>query len=313
MKSSYLALDYRCNHNCMICPLSTADKMHRALTLDEVKDNIEKNCIGEGDHLVLSGGEPCLSPYIFDCLEYLTNRGIHITMLTNCSQFVRSEFLDRVEMTVDKHKFDVVTAIHSMDAALHNKITGTEGSLATSIEAVEQLVGHGFHLTVKHIVNRLCITSLPQLAEEICRRFPPSVEFQLTAMDFCGRASKNQRLMFVTFEEAQPYIEKALDIFEGERQRRRLTLLEFPFCGVDPYFWKYFAFANKNINLYSAPNVNKNEERYIVYEQTHCHTVKACEDCVIQDTCAGVWESAFRLGGENLVRPIRKEKDIKFK
>ena len=56
MKSSYLALDYRFNHKCIICPLSTADNMHRALTLDEVKDNIEKNCIVEGDHLVLSGG-----------------------------------------------------------------------------------------------------------------------------------------------------------------------------------------------------------------------------------------------------------------
>ena len=153
MRTIYLALDYKCNHNCMICPLSTFDKLHKPLTMEDVKNAIETNHLGDGDRVVLSGGEPCLSELFFDTVKYIMDHGLGITMLSNVSCFSDVEFLRRFEMIVDKSRFDIITALHCSCPDLHDEITGCCGSHAMSLTAIGNLIQHNFHVTIKHIVS----------------------------------------------------------------------------------------------------------------------------------------------------------------
>ena len=303
MRTIYLALDYKCNHNCMICPLSTFDKLHKPLSMEDVKNTIEANDLGEGDRVVLSGGEPCLSALFFDTVKYIMHKGLGITMLSNVSCFADIDFVRQLEDVVDKSRFDIITALHSSDANLHDEITGCFESHVTSLAAIGNLIQHNFHVTIKHIISKKTFKGLPLLARMISDKYPPSVDFQLTAMDFCGRAGKNLEELYINPFEMQDYIEQALDVFEVEHIKRKITLLEFPFCWIDPYYWKYVITKPTSAMLYSAPNL-ENEQRYTEEVDGQCHTVEECSDCIMQKYCFGVWESAYRLKKSEIIKNI---------
>ena len=76
MKSAYLALGYRCNHKCIICPLSADERELSAVSFDTVISYIKKEGLSFGDHITLSGGEPTLCDYLYDLVEFLSERGI---------------------------------------------------------------------------------------------------------------------------------------------------------------------------------------------------------------------------------------------
>ena len=303
MRTIYLALDYQCNHHCIICPLSTFDKLHKPLSMEDVKNTIESNDLGAGDRVVLSGGEPCMSELFFDAVKYLMDKGLGITMLSNVSRFADMDFVKLFEKIVDKSRFDIITALHSSDAELHDEITGCFGSYATSLAAVGNLIQHNFHVTIKHIVSKKTYKGLPLLTRMISEKYPPTVDFQLTAMDFCGRAGKNSDDLYINPFEMQEYIEQALDVFEEEHIKRKITLLEFPFCWIDPYYWKCVITKPTASMLYSAPNL-ENEQRFTEEAGGQCHTVEECSDCVMQKYCFGVWESAYRLKKSEIIKKI---------
>lgn len=303
MRTIYLALDYKCNHNCMICPLSTFDKLHKPLSMEDVKNTVEANDLGAGGRVVLSGGEPCLSPLFFDTVKYIMDKGLGITMLSNVSCFADMDFLRRFEKIVDKGRFDIITALHSSNAELHDEITGCLGSHVTSLAAIGNLIQNDFHVTIKHIVSKKTYKGLPLLARMISNKYPPTVDFQLTAMDFCGRAGKNSDELYVNPFEMQDYIEQVLDVFQGEHIKRKITLLEFPFCWIDPYYWKYVITKPTASMLYSAPNL-ENEQRFTEDVDGQCHTVEQCSDCIMKKYCFGVWESAYRLKRSEIIKNI---------
>ena len=116
MRTIYLALDYKCNHNCMICPLSTFDKLHKPLSMEDVKNTIEANDLGEGDRVVLSGGEPCLSALFLDAVKYIMDKGLGITMLSNVSCFANIDFVKQLEDVVDRSRFDIINGSVSLFA-----------------------------------------------------------------------------------------------------------------------------------------------------------------------------------------------------
>ena len=303
MRTIYLALDYKCNHNCMICPLSTFDKLHKPLSVEDVKNTIETNALGEKDRVVLSGGEPCLSELFFETVRYIMGKGLGITMLSNVSCFADMDFVKQLEDIVDKSRFDIITALHSSNADLHDEITGCLGSHSASLMAIGNLMQCGFHVTVKHIVSKKTYNGLPLLARMISDNYPPTVDFQLNAMDFCGRAGKNADELYVNPFEMQDYIEQALDVFEKEHFKRKITLLEFPFCWIDPYYWKYVITKPTSSMLYSAPNL-ENEQRYTEEVNGQCHIVEACSACIMRNYCFGVWESTYKLKRNEILKII---------
>ena len=163
--------------------------------MEDVKNTIEANDLGEGDRVVLSGGEPCLSALFLDAVKYIMCKGLGITMLSNVSCFADIDFVKQLEDVVNKSRFDIITALHSSDAAVHDEITGCFGSHSTSLAAIGNLIQRGFHITIKHIVSKKTYKGLPLLARMISDKYPPTVDFQLTAMDFCGRDGRRFLLL----------------------------------------------------------------------------------------------------------------------
>ena len=300
MGTSYLAVGYECNHKCMCCPLTTYDRLHKRLKFEEIVECvalIKKS--NTANHIVLSGGEPMLHPDFFKILEYVVKQGFYITVLSNSSMCSNREFVRKLRSIIPDNRFDIVTAIHSSTPAIHDRITGVEGSLLETLEGIDNLVDNGIPVTIKHIFNQISLSTVVETFQYLEKHYPPQVAFQFCTMDYSGRAGKNIEELFVPMEEIRKSLEVLLDYLQTRMvKKRKVSLIETPLCLLDPYYWKYFNNASAGLDTYIAPNTDSRRADFDV--QSECGAYyEPCEKCAVQKWCAGTWKSAYnyRQGG----------------
>jgi MoaA/NifB/PqqE/SkfB family radical SAM enzyme len=287
MGSSYLAIGYECNHQCMCCPLTTYDRLHKKLEFDEIKERVA--LIKRQDtapHIVISGGEPMLHPDFLKIIEFLADEGFFITVLSNSTCCKDRNFVRKLKQIIPNKRFDIVTAIHSTTPDIHDRLTGTAGSLLETLAGLDNLVQEKIPVTIKHIFNRISLPTLMETFQYLEEHYPPQVGFQFCTMDYSGRAGKNAEELFLTMEEIRKPVEELLDYLESRMvKKRRISFIETPFCMTDPYYWKYFNNASGELDTYIAPNTDGRKVDYEVGSE--CGPFyKPCKLCIGKQGCS---------------------------
>ena len=300
MGNSYLAVGYECNHKCLCCPLTTYDRLHSRMELDDIKKRVDLIPVSEENHIVLSGGEPMLHPNFLDILDYLTEKSFTITVLSNASMCKDAAFAERLN---GYDHLEIITAIHSSTPMIHDEMTGIRGSLLETLEGLDHLVQNRVGVTIKHIFNARTLPLLIDTFDYLEKHFPPQVGFQFCTMDYSGRAGKNKDILFASREEVKNGLQSVLDLLEARRSKpRRITVIETPYCYADPYYWRYFEGVRGRLSTYIAPNTEAVEAVYEVNSQCHSD-YQPCQSCAVKKYCPGIWQSAYEIDNA-MVEPI---------
>lgn len=301
MKNSYISLGYRCNHKCVTCPLTLADKRSENTPLVVIKNVLDK--LGRNDHVTISGGEPTLYHSLYCVLQMCRERNLSATILTNVSGFADRRYAEKLAELCVCDDVDIVTALYHCDAVRHDAITGVAGSFDVSMQGLENLLELGYHVTIKLIIAKYNYEDLGKIAVFLRDKYGNSVAVQLTSMDYSGSAFRNHEKYFVTFEEYQPHLENMLDLLRAARMN--VSLIEMPLCHLDPYYWRLFPRKNVVTNLYVAPNAD-NAQSTLTDLANQCNTnYRVCMGCDARFLCHGAWRSAVELGGEGLLKAIK--------
>jgi len=103
----YLQLTRNCLQHCRFCsnPPTGVE-----LTEDEVKLEIDQLVALGYDGIILTGGEPTMSPLLFPALEYATEKGLYNRMITNGQLLADHAFFKRV---VDAGLQHIHVSLHS--------------------------------------------------------------------------------------------------------------------------------------------------------------------------------------------------------
>lgn len=302
MKSLYLAPGYACNHNCIICPLSEKDRNSRKFSKEEIMEFVEKENLSAGDDITISGGEPTLCEFLTELLTYLSHRKVRIAMFSNVHKFVSEEFTKRIADAVKGGNFTVITALHSARPQIHDGLTGVEGSFEASLYGIRNLMANGIPVVIKIIINKMNAQELPQLAKFIIQNFPPQAGVQFTSMDYSGRAAGHLGELAVGFADIRKPFEAALEILiNGCKKPYPVSVIEMPLCACAPEYWKLFRHLNDD-SMYMAPNA---EEILYHAPKAYAACCDECRSCHMQSFCTGVWVSAYRNIGKDLVKPIQ--------
>ena len=314
MVNSYIALGYKCNHNCLNCPLSTYDRLHGQLEPNIKKKNIKDLSVyGSNLHITISGGEPTLNPSFFDVLSILGKSNAYVTILSNATKCKDKDFVSKIIESLgydyDLKRLRYITAVHSLHKSVHDRLTGTSGSLEETIKGLENLDKENFHVIIKNIMNKVTAKDMKETLNFLCNYFSNNIDFELCATDYSGRCGKNIDELYINFTDLQPYAEECLDSYEKDKDNcgRALEIIETPLCLVDPYYWKYFKTNNKKSLIYIAPN---EESTNNISENTNsnCHTnYKECQECDVKEYCSGVWASTYNIepNKEKIIRRIK--------
>ena len=314
MNNSYIALGYKCNHNCLNCPLSTFDRLHGQLESEVIKRNINKLISnGEDLHITISGGEPTLNPNFLEVLEMLGKSNSYITILSNATKCKDKDFVNSIIESLgydyDYNRLRYVTAIHSLNKNIHDRLTGVNGSFDETIKGLENLDEKNIQVIIKNIMNKVTAVDMKDTLDYLCNHFSNNISFELCATDYSGRCKKNINELYISFEELEPFVEESLDLYEKNINNcgKKLEIIETPLCLLDPYYWKYYNINKGNNITYIAPN-NESLDNISENKYSSCNTnYIECQSCDVRQYCSGIWNSTYDIepNKEKIIRKIK--------
>lgn len=304
MKTLFISPSYKCNEKCVFCPCSVESESYAALTFDEAMGTLDKAIAEVKIEMVLiSGGEPTLWKDLLLFVSEIKRRKIKWGMLSNSIVFSSNVFVDRF-LSIAGTDFELTTAFHSHLSTDHDKITRLAGSYEKSLHGVNNLIRKGVNVTIKHVINNLTYTKLPEYASWIVNTFPASVPIVICNMDICGIAEQNIELTGVKFQDSKSYLEEALDILGDNRIVR---VFNTPLCCIDPYYWKYLQKyeSEEQMSALMLP-AKKNQQARIRFNLIGDGgaSFAVCGKCSLQKVCPGTWNRTIELLGEESLNPF---------
>lgn len=130
----YCNITYQCNNNCKHCISHNVKKRcERILTTDDYRFLKETFDIGEEDIWTISGGEPTLSPYFTDIINYCSKVSRHIIVYSNGRNIesLSPEIIDKIER--------IIIPIYG-DEMLHNDYVGSPNAFKETISSMLKII-----------------------------------------------------------------------------------------------------------------------------------------------------------------------------
>jgi len=152
------ACDLACRH----CRADAQPERHpRELSTAEGKALLaEAARFGEGQLVVLSGGDPLLRDDAAELVECGTDRGLRMTITPSGT---RSLTPDRIAELADAGIRRIALSLDSATADAHDEFRGEEGSFAETVAAAEAVTDRGIPLQINTTVCAATVEELPGL------------------------------------------------------------------------------------------------------------------------------------------------------
>ncbi|EYF06313.1 radical SAM protein [Chondromyces apiculatus] len=287
----YMQLVRHCNQYCRFCSNpETPYVLDLEAAQREIDDFVARSYFG----IILTGGEPSLSPLVPEITRYAVERGLHVRMITNGSK-IADEATARRFVEAGLRHYHV--SIHSCRAEVEDFLTGVKGSFALAMRALENLGaldaedraagGPGVTVNINTVINAFNCDHLDENVRYFVGRFPFLRHFVWNNLDpSMGRAETNRdtahrlRDFEVSLDGAMRFLAKEKRTFRVER---------VPLC-----FMAEFAHCSTETR-----KIIKGEERIVHFlddkgtvRQTDFRhpKAKACQQCTLNDICGGLFE-----------------------
>ncbi len=310
MKTLFVSPSYLCNESCVFCPCHKIARRYTSIPIDLILASIDDAILRNNIEMVLiSGGEPTLYKDLPKIINYVRQCGLKIGVLSNSLKFADDNFSKRFIETVG-NDFELTTAFHSHIPAEHDSITNIKCSFEKSLQGILSLITLGVKVTIKHVINGLSYTHLPQFVEWVYATFPDSVSFVMCNIDLCGEALENSNLTAVSFDDSKQYLEKALDTvirYSENGRYRNVSVFNTPLCTIDPYYWKFLRKYESEetmdaLLLPSSDPASPPLVRYDLKGDGGANFVP-CAKCSVQKICPGTWRQTAEYFGDSMFNP----------
>lgn len=126
-----------CNLHCPHCYMFSGTKTNNELSTKEIKDILLGYNKHGGISVTFSGGEICMRPDLLEIIEYSSEIGLSIELLTNGTLW-KKEMIEKVAPLIER----VQISIDGYDEEENKKIRG-EGSFAKSLKCVDEFLKLG--------------------------------------------------------------------------------------------------------------------------------------------------------------------------
>jgi MoaA/NifB/PqqE/SkfB family radical SAM enzyme len=277
----YMQLVRGCNQYCRFCSNPASGYMLDLPTATrQVDDFVARGYFG----VILTGGEPSLSPIVPEVASYAAGRGLHVRMITNGSQLAKPGLAARYR---DAGLSCFHVSIHSAEPELEDFLTGVKGSFALAMQALEQLGRVGATVNINTVINKYNADRLDETVMALCGRFEFLRHFVWNNLDpSMGRAETNRdtapRLadFELSLARAMRWLHRSGRSFRVERVPL-CYMTEFAHCSTE------------------SRKIIKGEERIVHFldakgtvRQTDFRHPKAesCRHCSLDRICGGLFE-----------------------
>lgn len=195
---SEVAVTYRCNLKCHFCYVG--DKDCREMTTRELKKVLLRiRNEAQVPSVSFTGGEPLLRDDLCDLVAYATSIGMWTNLITNGTLFTPK----RVAALSDAGLKSAQVSIEGHAAAVHDRLTGVEGSFRATVAGIRMLQSAGVRVHTNTTLSRENIAYSEKILS-LARR----IGLERVSMNLlipCGAAAR-RRDLWVSYSEIGTYI-----------------------------------------------------------------------------------------------------------
>ncbi len=287
-----ISLVSECNLKCIYCYATDRPKTVNRLTRDDHFRLIDDvHAISSNAEIVLTGGEPLLSPYVIELAEHAKSIGHQVHLLTN-GILINEENAETISKTFNLIKI----SLDGSTPTIHEFHRGN-GSFVKTIKAIDLLIRHEAPIQIAMTVTRKNIHDIGAMTKQFGSRltfaplFPAgraktNTELSLTGKEYyealssvdgvkplsylCSSlaASKQRRIMKCAIGDAEISISETGDVYPCQ-------LLHFP------------QFCAGNVKEQSLKSIYETSEVLQDCRKLTVLEVAGCKKCDIRFICGG--------------------------
>lgn len=324
----YFAPTPRCNLHCVYCyadaqpPTVEDELMNDSEKAYKILDNILSANINT---VYFTGGEPTLCKNLFHLVQYVKDKGVNVSILTNGTLIN--------ENNVDKFKiFDKVTVSLDASVAEINDITRGKGSFDRIVPAIKLLKKNGIDVAVTSVISKKNLENVPNLLKFV-RETLGVTQHKVSLYVSHGRAKANSDTMECSYEEViafrRQYIEyliknrkpeEAIALFTPNIQKGMIRNL----CGVASseifidnkgfvYPCRLFETESHilgNVSETPLATVLQNKNTTCFKEKLCVDSIPECNECEMKNLCGGGCRSSHSCYTEDIMKSHKPLCDI---
>ncbi|MAY81832.1 MAG: hypothetical protein CL930_13765 [Deltaproteobacteria bacterium] len=279
----YLQLTRNCLQHCRFCsnPPTGID-----LSIEEMRELIDGLADMGYDGVILTGGEPTMSPLLFPALEYAHKKGLYSRMITNGQLLADREFF---QQAVDAGLTHIHVSLHSYRPEVHDFITAYPKAWETLVTCLSHVPEMGITADINTVINTYNADHLHETVMWLCDRFPFIRHFVWNNMDPDGNRAEENPDCIAKHHEFQVSLELAMEYLS--RTGRTFRAERVPLC-----YMRRFAHCSTETR-----KIVKEEERCIKFldQKGFVHQLEflhgkgaACDVCRWDSICAGMYSMA---------------------
>lgn len=217
----HIELSSRCKLQCLHCSSDKMIKMGNSnfslLQLSDFLDYFPRSC-----HVYFTGGEPMLSPIIYDAIQICKDKGLSVGLF---STFFINDIENAMRSLNKLRLDDIYFSIYDNNSTAHDLITGVKGSFDNSLKAISFAIKYGIQPKINLVLLKTNIDRIDEIILWFDRMGLQEIRI-LKLVDH-GRATTNWERIGVSFKEQW---QCAKEIFKryGVGIHTRITYSGFP-------------------------------------------------------------------------------------
>lgn len=277
----YIQMVRHCNQNCGFCSNPETPFFH---DMEQIRTIVDDFVARDYFGVILTGGEPTLSPCLPDAIAYARQKGLHVRMITNGQKMAEWDY---VKALADAGLQHVHVSIHSCKHKLEDFLTGTPGSLAWAERALHHLGKTDIAVNINTVINRYNCDHLHETVEWFIANFPFIRHFVWNNLDpSIGRATTNQYFT-ARLQDIEVSLGKAMRRLHETGRSFRVERV--PLC-----YMTEFAHCSTETR-----KIVKSEERIVHFldnkgtvrqtEWGHLYA-EVCNVCTLRSVCGGLFD-----------------------
>lgn len=269
-----------CNQNCLFCSsVGRKDNQNR--------DYFNSIIVKTDGALVVSGGEPTISPDLFWVIKKAKERGLYVELQTNAITSCYDSLIQKIkDSEVDLLNINFSSHVREVD----DEITQTNDLFEKKIEGIKNIQKNGLNFRLTCIVNSLNYKLLEDYVIYVSKEFKQVKYIQFSFIKIMGAVTTNKDIV-VEYEKTVPFLKKAFK--KCKNLSIDFVFDHIPLCYLSDY--KDYHIDYQKFSQGIKPEYSKREK----------HKVKECKKCIYQNSCCGISSNYLKYFNNKVkVQPI---------